>query len=210
MKKFYFSFVLLLVCTLAMAQNTEGDRVISLKAGFSTTGLAINNIDKVNIFDSDSFNIGSVNAEKNPAISATFDYAITDRFSLGGIFSTQSFTGNITDYKGVVNGDTFILNDINFKLNRMYLGVVPKLHWSANNDKVDFYSAVRVGFVFWVNKIDIDNDKFKALDSFKGGRPAVGAVPIGVNIYFTDSFGANAELSIGAPYIFSLGGCYKF
>ena len=210
MKKTTLILVSLLCSGVLTAQNLESQKVVSLKAGFSLTGFIISNIGDVTLNESDSFSIGSINTENSPAITGTFDYALTDMFSIGAMFSYQSFVGSATDYNAVVGGDSVSIPNVDFKLRRIYFGATPKIHWIQDNDRIDVYAGIRFGVVLWNNDINSGDKEFKALDQITIQRPVVGLVPIGVNVYFNEDFGANLETALGAPYVFSLGINYRF
>jgi hypothetical protein len=210
MKRYGLVISLLLVSSVSFAQHKKDEKLVSLKLGFSTTGLLLNALGKVDLTSQDSFTIGNISTSSRPALSATFDYSLTDRLSLGGIFSHQVFSGTITDYAGVVRGKTIGIDQIDFKLKRTYLGVIPKIHWAINNEDLDIYSGIRLGFLLWTSDVNVNEQNFKALDAFKGGRLALGLVPIGATIYLNQDLGLNADISIGAPYVFSIGVNYRF
>jgi hypothetical protein len=214
MKKIILSTFILFALNTIQAQQLKGQKVASVKLGFSATGLMINAIgsgsNNSGSNGGDVFTIEGVTTNKFPAISATFDYGITDMFSIGGLASYQAFSGTISNYIGIEGKDTISLPKIDFNLRRIYVGFIPKIHWKTENDNTDLYSAVRVGYVLWANHIEAQNNKIDALNNFNGGRPAIGIVPIGVNFYFNEYFGGNAELAIAAPYLLSIGACYRF
>ena len=210
MKKYYLFVSVLIIGSTSFAQHKKEQKLVSVRLGFSGTGLLIKAIGKADLFSKDSFSVGNISTSKRPAISAAFDFSLTDRLSLGGIFSHQVFSGEINDYKGVVGGKTFVINHIDFKLKRTYIGAIPKIHWAVKNEDFDFYSGVRVGYLLWTSDVNVNEHDFKALDAFKGGRIALGIVPLGANLYLNQNLGLNAEISVGAPYIFGIGINYRF
>ena len=100
MKKYYLFVSVLIISSTSFAQHKKEQKLVSVRLGFSGTGLLIKAIGKADLFSKDSFSVGNISTSKRPAISAAFDFSLTDRLSLGGIFSHQVFSGEINDYKG--------------------------------------------------------------------------------------------------------------
>mgnify|MGYP001563658455 CR=1 FL=1 len=209
MKRITQLSIILLFSIASMAQTQEGEKVVSVKMGFSATGALIKGIGNSSDLDLDSIGTGDVSVSGLPALSASFDYGFSENFSLGALISYQAFSGSVRDYK-FSNEDSFKVEDFNFNLKRIYLGIEPKLHWGGSNEKIDLYSGLRIGYILWVNNIETTDNNFDLFDRFNVGRPSVALVPLGGNIYFNEDTGANFEIAIGAPYLFSLGVQHKF
>jgi outer membrane protein W len=194
-----------------LAQNLEGQSVVSVRAGVGITGILIKTAAKVaNISTSNSGLEQEVSTNNKAAISLTYDYAINDNISLGLLGSMQVYNGSIKNYGFTTANDTFILENIDFKLKRFFIGITPKYHWNIDNEKLDLYSGIRVGYIIWSNDINTSDPNFNLLDNFKLGVPAGAIVPIAANAYFTDNIGANFEVALGSPYMLSVGLQVKF
>ncbi|MEY2924658.1 MAG: hypothetical protein RLZZ337_1206, partial [Bacteroidota bacterium] len=88
MKKIQFLLLSVLLSTIAIAQNQENEKVIGLNAGLSWTAVIFNNLNAENInleIERANVSVGSFNAYAGPAVGLTFDYGITNVFSLGAL-----------------------------------------------------------------------------------------------------------------------------
>ena len=108
MKKILFISMSLLLTLGVTAQTEKGQMVVGANVGFSLTGGLIRTA--LNVSDS---TIGSFETSVTPAIAVNFDYAVSDKFSIGVLYSFQSFSGSVTDYiwydsiNGVNNKESF-------------------------------------------------------------------------------------------------------
>ncbi|PCJ66928.1 MAG: hypothetical protein COA58_05610 [Bacteroidetes bacterium] len=209
MKNITVIIILVFTSLYVNAQNQEAQNVIGVRAGFSVTGGFIKAAGKLEDNSLDTLQ-RETSTSNLPALSFTYDYGISDEFSVGLLTSIQTFNGSVKNYGFNTPNDTFIVENIDFTLRRIYVGIAPKYHWATSNEKVDLYSGIRLGYIIWVNNIETSDPNFDIFDKFNVGRPSFNLVPIGGNFYFDDNFGANFELAIGAPYIFSAGLQYKF
>ena len=191
------------------AQTQKGEKVVGLNIGYSLTGGVINAVGD-NDFSGDSVGVVSVNVNAIPAISATFDYGVGDKFSIGALVSFQSFSGEVNDYTYTDLQGQDRTESVDFGLTRLNFSIVPRLHYGVKSDNVDLYSGLRLGWIHWVGNINTTDENFDLFDSFQGGRPNVGLILFGGRFYFSDEFGANFELAAGAPYIASAGVQYRF
>ncbi|MGB0850827.1 MAG: hypothetical protein ACPGTP_06240 [Bacteroidia bacterium] len=201
MKKYVLLLAALSLYLSSYSQTSSGEKVIGVHTGFSLTGVTFKGVGSLL---SDSSN-GQYEFSNLPAIAFSFDYGVSDQFSLGLLVSSQQFKGNIRGrtFRGL--DDSLRIESFDFQLNRIYIGLSSKYHWPNQNEQLDLYSGLRGGFVFWSNEINTQDPFFDVLEEFSGGRPTLAVVPIGGNYYFTDSFGANFELALGAPHVVSLG-----
>ena len=212
MKKITLLITILSVAFFSYGQTKSGEKVASINLGYSLTGGLINALDEADTDDisSDSFGLNGLNVNSLPAISLAFDYGIGEVFSMGIMYSIQSFSGSIDQYTWINNQGETRSESIDVGLTRNNLAILPRFHWRMQSENVDIYSGLRVGFLFWTGEVESSDPNFDDFDTFSGGRPTVGLVPIGGRFYFTDEFGANFELAIGAPYIASIGAQYRF
>mgnify|MGYP001626546641 FL=1 len=99
MKRITQLSIILLFSIASMAQTQEGEKVVSVKMGFSATGALIKGIGNSSDLDLDSIGTGDVSVSGLPALSASFDYGFSENFSLGALISYQAFSGSVRDYK---------------------------------------------------------------------------------------------------------------
>lgn len=202
MKKLIIITLALLTTTLSFAQQ-EGDMNIGVHTGFSVTG-ALYRI-ATGIAQSDSFGTELVGGTNLPSFGASFDYGISDRFSIGALASVQHFTADINER--IVNaGDTsFRLNPVDAKFNRIYIGIVPKYLYETGNDNFEMYSAIRAGFILWQGNFDVENSNIDAFEGIGGGRPSLSLVAIGGRYFLAPNVALNFEVATGAPALLTLG-----
>lgn len=199
-----------LFSTTANAQQDEGEQVFTLNAGFSVTGGIIKAVftDEITVDSNGNFVSAESAVKGGPAIVFGYDFGLSERWSIGAILTTQSWSG---DYN-----NSFINNDgnwedevIDFKLRRSNFSICPKIHY-GNGDNIDLYSGARIGYVFWGSKIESDDPAFTLLDDFaSGGRLNFGLTAFGGRFYLNDNLGVNFELNLGAPYLFGAGAVWK-
>lgn len=208
MKNISFSLLLSIICLTSTAQQKK-DQVIGIQVGFSSTGFLFNQAVNSSLLNT-SVGLNIRGGRNLPAFSITYDYQPSDNFSIGALFSIQHLEAQLDDIKiNTTNFDT-IINPITANFNRLYIGVVPRYHYTTEHEKLDLYSAARIGFIFW--NTNLESDQIAAINAFSAvgaGRPAVALIPLGGRYYMTEHFAFNFELSVGAPYLFNLGLNYK-
>ena len=210
MKKINLLLIALLVSGSLFAQNQSGEKVVSLNFGYSFTGGLIKALGDADVASTDSFGVNSIDVTTLPAISLAFDYGIGEVFSIGAMYSFQSFSGQINDYTWVDENFDTRTESIDFGLTRNNIVLLPRFHYKLDNDKIDLYSGLRLGYLFWGGEVESTDPNFDDFDAFAGGRPTFGLVPLGGRFYFNDNIGANFELALGAPYVASVGAQYRF
>ena len=211
MKKINLLLICLMAGTLVVnAQNRAGEKVVSLNIGYSLTGGIIKSAGKTGSALNDSIEAESMSISTIPAISVAFDYGIGEVFSIGVMYSIQSFSGDIKNYSYTDINSVTKTESVNFSLLRNNISILPRFHYKIENKNIDLYSGLRLGYIFWGANIDATDPNFDKLDKFAGGRPNFGIVPIGARFYFNENFGGNFEVAIGAPYIASVGAQYRF
>jgi hypothetical protein len=209
MKKINLLLIALIFSGTLLAQNESGQKVVSLNFGYSLTGGVIKALGESEV-SSDSFGIGSVDVTTLPAISLAFDYGVGEVFSIGLMYSFQSFSGEVKDYTWVDENFETRTESIDFGLTRNNIVLLPRFHYRLDNERFDLYSGLRLGYLFWGGSVESTDPNFDEFSSFAGGRPTFGLVPLGGRVYFTDNIGANFEVALGAPYIASVGAQYRF
>ncbi|PLX24240.1 MAG: hypothetical protein C0599_02895 [Salinivirgaceae bacterium] len=178
------------------AQNEEYKSTVTVNTGFSLVGNLLN----IETSADTDFNTYSL-----PAFQATYDYGLAKWFSIGVAGSVQFMGVEYNDYQGM--GDSFktSITRTNFALRGLF-------HY-GNDDKLDMYSGVRMGFTNWSISTDYDNPDYDA-DSELSISQGFGAAPqvvlFGVRGYFNNNIGVNMEVCVGSPHYLSLGVNYRF
>lgn len=177
--------------SLLCGQSRQGEPVLGVQAGFSLAG-ALFNLSEVD---------ANVDAATPPALQFTYDHALTDRLSLGGGISYQSFRLAYSEY-----GEAKESFDV--RLSRFNLGVRGLFHYGSS-ETMDMYSGLRLGLSNWSLDVGTDDPSF---DPPKANGPAFAPqlILFGIRGYFTENLGIGGELAIGAPHAVSLGLHYRF
>ncbi|MES2590939.1 MAG: hypothetical protein V4608_03555 [Bacteroidota bacterium] len=163
-KKIIIAFTLTIISMVSIAQNTKGDGVL-------TVGTS------VSFFGSKPFN-------------ATYDYALTNRFSLG-------VAGNYTNRHNAAGN-----------LSRTNLAARALYH-IIEESNFDLYTGGRLGISIWEGsgfRTDYQSGLEDLTFAWKGGRklPSFQGV-FGFRYLLLGRIGVNTELAIGSPYFFSAG-----
>ncbi len=143
---------------------------------------------------------GSGYSTKIPPIDLSGEYFIMENLSVGGFIG-----GSKSEYKyrlGQNDYETIHYSYFN-------IGTLGNYHF-VNQEKLDVYAGVRLGYVGLTLKYDddeIDDDIIDELDGRSAG--VLAGAHVGGRYFFTDQFAANAELGYGIA-IFKLGISYKF
>ena len=208
MHKTVFLLLLSILC-LSTAAQQRTDHVIGAHLGFSSTGFLFNRAVNSDIIN-DSIGLKVRGGSNLPALSITYDYHLSDAFSLGGLLSMQYFEVQLDEIAININNYDTTINSIKGQFYRSYIGLVPRYHFTVANERLDLYAAARIGVILW--SVNLQSDQLAALDELGrigASRIALALVPIGGRYYVADQLAVNFELSIGAPYLLSLGLNYK-
>lgn len=195
-KKTTSSFFLLCLFMLnTNAQNEDYKSTITLDAGFSLVGA---------IFNATTINGEDPSSSALPAFQITYDYGLQNWISLGAAVSFQSMSVDAVTFDNSSNTITYTDN-----VRRLNLALRALVHY-ANDGNVDLYSGLRFGVTNWSGSSDNPNNEYDLYDYWGiSTNFAPQLVLFGIRGYFTDNIGANAELTIGAPYFFALGLAYR-
>lgn len=194
-----FSFALILgFATQTQAQNDDYRMNAGISVNYTFTGDIINSsIDNLGGAFSDEI----VEKKGTPSLQLTFDYGLTNWFSIGAAISTQklglsSTGGTFTDSLGMS-----IPNPYEASLTRTSIAIRPLFHY-ANNDKLDLYSGLRIQYFNTTYKDDSLNPGTEGVLDFptKSGI-GVGIVAFGARYFITDNIGLGTEINIGRPYV---------
>lgn len=183
----------------AAAQKYQGQAVVTGGAGYSVTGILLG-------FISDGLDAtGTINSTKTPVIIGGLDYGLSDRFSLGAVYTYQGVTVKYNTYETTdVNGNIITVSgDFKDRLTRQSIGIRPLFHF-GDNDDLDMYAGARFSYVFWnynSDRTDVNvNDLFKLF-----GSPIKPQALFGMRYFVTENVGLGTEFAIGATYFISVG-----
>ena len=178
------------------AQKYQGESVVTLGAGYSLIGGLIDAI--------------GTDVNVAPALLVSYDYAISDNFTLGAALSYQPMNYTFDNAYYVGTSITPVEETVKVNVARINIGIRPLFHF-GNNDDVDWYTGLRIGYQSWSFKND-SNDPALADDFNDLGvlsRPTVQPL-LGMRYFFTQNIGMNMELTIGSPYIAMIGANFRF
>ena len=174
---------------------------LTFNAGFSLVG-GLFDIPDVNAND------GDVSSYSIPALQVGYDYYLNHWFSLGAAGSVQFMGVNYDEY--YYNSTETVEGSLN--ITRINIAARALFHY-VNKDRLDLYSGLRMGFTNWLVTEDLTDETYnydEILTFNSGINYAPQLILFGVRGYFTDNFGANMELAVGAPHFFSIGLNYRF
>lgn len=198
-KLFLLSLAVVCMSSAVKAQNEEGQSVVTLGAGYSL----VNNIVKSGLETYSDVNVKSV-----PTIALTYDYGLTDNFSLGVAAAYQSVSGEFTN--------TYFDNNLDLQtetakssFSRMNIAIRPLFHYGGS-DKLDLYSGLRVGMLFRNSEVESEQENIDLFGDLSGSRVSIGIVAFGMRYFVSDNIGINMDLQVGTPYIMSAGVAARF
>jgi len=195
---------LLLGSSALFGQNQKGQGVVGLNLGYSLTGAVASSLGTAFAVDESAINISRI-----PPIHLTFDYALSDRFSLGVYGGLERITTNISGYSFTNSEGEPIVEDVKGSANRIGLGLRPLFHYGGN-ENLDLYSGLRIGYIVWTGSADTSDPTFDFNGSLGVNRPSISLILFGMRYYFTDAIGAGFEIATGAPYLANLSVNMKF
>ncbi len=195
MRKLVLLFFILLYFIFSknlFAQNRPGQQVITVGAGSSVLGIALRVANTALTVNGEQLSI-------TPMLSAGYDNALDSVFSLGFIYSAQSFTlsrknGNYTDKFSIIHN--------NFAIRSL-------LHLSKKSEKNDFYVGARIGYSLFNfrSTLPVNNIPNEAFSLYSGySFQAL----MGYRGYLTEDIGIGFEFAFGRPYWSSIFLCYRF
>jgi|TARA_B110000908_G_C10082675_1_gene370307 opacity protein-like surface antigen len=199
MKKFILALSMIGFMFNANAQDSEGASVATVGLGYSF----FNNIIKNSLETYSDVEVKSV-----PTIALTYDFALTDNFSIGVAGAFQNVSGEFTNQYIDQNFD--IQTEIaTTKVSRLNIALRPLFHY-GDGDRLDLYSGIRVGYLIRNVETETNDELLNVLGDLDGNRFALGLVPFGMRYFFTDNLGVNMDLQIGTPYVVSGGIAFTF
>jgi hypothetical protein len=179
----------------AAAQKYQGQVNVGANGAFSLVGLLLtstfNSIDRIE----------GLNTAVTPGLNGTIDFGLSDRFSLGVAHFYQSATAkwsSYTDSAGIVqSGDWY------YRLTRQNTAVRMLFHFGENDD-LDTYFGVRLGYSYWSQRTNVTNAG-SVIDLGVFRTRFWPQAVFGARYFFTEYIGANAEIALGFPYYLSVG-----
>ena len=149
-----------------------------------------------------------VKVKSVPTIALTYDFALTDNFSIGVAGAYQNVSGEFTNE--YFDENLNLQNEVaTTKVSRLNIALRPLFHY-GNGDKLDLYSGLRVGYLIRNVKTETKDEALNVLDDLDGNRFALGLVPFGMRYFFTDNLGVNMDIQVGTPYVVSGGIAFTF
>lgn len=191
------SLALILGFTSQMeAQNEDYKSNASFGIGYSLTGSLLTAASDL------SGELTTITA--TPVLQLTYDYALTNWFSVGVAGSLQNFEFNVPEYSFTNADNEFVTEAIKVDYNRTTIAFRPLFHYGGS-EKLDMYSGLRVQLINNSLKVKDTSDEAATTEDIVGiesaSRVGVGIVAFGIRYFFTDNIGAGFELTWGAPYI---------
>lgn len=196
--------------TKANGQNSTYRQNAYLGLGFSGKGLQYADdvtIDNGSHLLSDTLLIHSIRSSR-VAIQANYDYALTNRFSIGLAYSNQGFSENNSAYSMMgVDSIPVPQQDYDAAIQRNNLAVRLLWHY-VQNEHWDIYAGLRYGVTFTTSKyvFPTANTDFKETETdFTSIQFA-----LGWRYYINDQVGLSVEAALGKPHFLSVGANYRF
>lgn len=203
-------FLLSFSLTIAFSQKKDridetGNKIVGFGAGLSLTG----------IYLEQDYNNDTIDYISNAkvALQAHLDYFTSKKISIGIQSSIQNFKVfvNSWDFESK-SGTPRTVENVSVNMNRVYFGARILLHYK-NTTKLDVYSGIRAGAVYWSKKFSVEDNEFEKEFEVEfpfNTRQSVGLIALGSRVKFTPEIAANIEFNIGAPYLFAFGASYTF
>jgi len=196
--KFYFAAAVIVAMVAmpktAKAQKYQGQMVATGAVGYSVAGLLLTAI-------SDGLNAVDVNSSKTPVIIGGFDYGVSDRFSLGAVFTYQGLTAKYNSFYN--DSNILVAGDFKDRLTRQSIGLRPLFHF-GDNDDLDIYAGARFSYVWWnYSSSRSDVDWTNLFERF--GSPVKFQGIFGARYFFVENLGMGMEFAVGPTYYMSIG-----
>ncbi len=187
-------FALIAAPKNANAQKYQGQMVATGAVGYSVAGILLNVV-------SDGLNAVDVKSTKTPVIIGGFDFGVSDRFSVGAVYTYQGLTAkysSFTDTSGVT-----VVGNFKDVMSRQSIGLRPLFHF-GDNDDVDVYAGARFSYVWWnysSSRTDVD-----VTNLFEGfGSPVKFQAIFGARYFFMPNLGLGMEFAVGPTYYMNIG-----
>ena len=205
MKKLLTLLALVSASSLGFAQNQAGQSVVTLNVGYSIIGnLFTSSLNALEGASDANADVSSI-----PVIIGAFDYGLSDKFSIGIFGGFQRSSGTFDYTYTPFNDSVPTTESVTLSGSRTSIAIRPNFHY-GNNDNLDLYSGVRVGFLMRNFTTNSTDDDFPSFDIFDGNRFTLGLTLFGMRYYVTDNIGLGMEIGIGPPYAVNGGVNFRF
>lgn len=186
---------------IVIAQNKNHKHQFYVGTAFSKMGLTYNGTVTTSHQLPDLFIYKTPTSQ--PALQATYEYRIHQRFSIGVAYSTQRFYEDQIFY-ALAHNDTIPQQRLDFKAvtTRNDFGVRVLIH-AISTERLDIYAAGRYG----VNMENFEKNYFnlKTKERTQKSDWQVFQAAVGVRYYVIENVGISIEAAIGEPHFFSTG-----
>jgi hypothetical protein len=183
----------------ASAQKYQGQIVPTVGVGYSITGLLLGSL-------STTLNALGTKSTKTPVLIGGADFGVSDRFSIGLIYTYQGVSVKYNSYTAGTDtaGNVItVTGDFTDRLTRQSIGLRPLIHF-GDIDDLDIYAGARFSYVFWnynSDRTDVNVDDI--FDLF--GSPIKPQAIFGMRYFVTENIGLGTEFALGATYFMSIG-----
>ena len=164
-----------------------------------------------------------VDVSVQPALQLNYAYRWRDRVSFGAGLSRQVFSARYRGYEYQDESGATVLDNFTTYVRRFNVAAFARWHYNLPESRsgktrpgtvrVQWYSGLRLGITRWTfdtNAKDINYTVGRFLSFALGTQLTPQLILIGGDIYFTPHWGANFEMGIGAPHLFSAGIGYRW
>ena len=192
--KSFLSFIILIIMNLSYdsvrAQRQAGEQILTAGVGLSIWNILMGAV-------SDSLSTSST-----PTFHATYDYGLTQTFSLGGGIGYNSFSFINPNYSYVNSSGVIVYESISVKYSRINIGIRPLYHW-GKKENFEWFTGLRMGYGFWTAKLET-TDPFYDDDYFQKDLYEIQLL-FGSRAYFSEYLSVTFDVGLGSPYFASLG-----
>lgn len=206
MRKSIACFLFLALCFRIHGQEEQLKKsTVTVGVGSSVVGvlgkLLLTQIDKV---QKDKFSFKTT----SPVYCVSYDYKLKKWFSLGGSYSSQSFSASFNNYtyKSPITSDT-VTESFRINMKRSNIALRPIFYLPLDDDRHNMYLGARIGLTTW-------NISSKAIYGYTISRgfasPFNFQCFMGYRYSFSNIAGIYAELAAGPTYFAMTGINVKF
>lgn len=175
------------------AQNTDYRNNFYIGGAFSLYGV-YNSV--TSLQQDSSTTTGDItwksHGSSKPAIQLTYDFALSNKFSVGLAYSYQRFILDVPDF-------------VYLDSKRNNIAVRFLWHY-VQNERLDMYAAARLGMTYWNENYDYTYDPNDMIEKRKLIAPQLA---LGTRYYITPNIGLSIEAAFGAPHYLSFGANYR-
>ncbi len=212
MRNFFYAFVIVAFgLTGAHAQMNQGNSFVNLRVGL----IPLLNTGKMSTSVA-GMEISTKYKAQVPPVSVAYEYAVSDRITVGGTFGYANLDQLTTSKFTNPNSGETITSTISTKYNFFFFGGIGN-YYILNEYNYNLYAGLNIGYSYFTSNTTDDNDDssnnngglgdLSTQIKASGGAPVLG-LQVGGRYFFGERFAVNMELGYGASVI-SLGISYK-